>query len=70
MNVETPGVNMFRKDMYILQGANSAAKMRKDLGNMVNLANKLLDGEEIGPADQAGYFPRLLKEQRPENHQF
>ena len=31
MNVETPGVNMFRKEMYILQGANSAAKMRKDL---------------------------------------
>lgn len=63
MNVETPGVNMFRKDMYILQGANSAAKMRKDLANMVTLANKLLDGEEIGPAEQEGYFPRGIRHQ-------
>jgi len=63
MNVETPGVNMFRKDMYIMQGANSAAKMRKDLANMVTLANKLLDGEEIGPADKEGYFPRGIRHQ-------
>lgn len=63
MNVETPGVNMFRKDMYILKGANSAAKMRKDLANMVTLANKLLDGEEIGPADKEGYFPRGIRHQ-------
>jgi len=63
MNVETPGVNMFRKDMYILKGANSAAKMRKDLSNMVTLANKLLDGVAIGPAEEEGCFPRGIRHQ-------
>ena len=32
MNEETPGVNMFRKDMYIMKGGNIASKMRKDAG--------------------------------------
>ena len=52
MNEETPGVNMFRKDMYIMKGGNIASKMRKDVKAMVTLANKILDGEEIGPADE------------------
>ena len=63
MNEETPGVNMFRKDMYIMKGGNIASKMRKDVKAMVTLANKILDGEEIGPADEEGYFKRGIRHQ-------
>lgn len=63
MNVETPGVLMFKKDMYILAGGNIASKMRQDVKAMVNLANKILDGEEIGPAAIEGYFPRGVRKE-------
>lgn len=63
MNEETPGVNMFKKDMYILKGGNIASKMRKDVKAMVNLANKILDGEPVGPANEEGYFARGIRHQ-------
>ena len=30
---------------------------------MVNLANKILNGEEVGSADEEGYFPRGVRRQ-------
>ena len=57
MNQENPGMEMFRKDMIIMKGGNIASKMRKDLGAVVKVANKMLAGEEIGPAADEGYFP-------------
>lgn len=63
MNVENPGVEMFKKDMYILEGGNIAAKMRKDVKAMVNVANKILSQEEVGSADEEGYFPRGIRRQ-------
>ena len=63
MNEETPGVDMFKKDMYILKGGNIASKMRKDVKAMVNVANKLLNGQPVGSADEEGYFPRGIRHQ-------
>ncbi len=63
MNEETPGVDMFKKDMYILKGGNIASKMRKDVKAMANVAKKLLTGEPVGPADEEGYFPRGIRHQ-------
>ncbi len=63
MNEETPGVDMFKKEMYILRGGNIASKMRKDVKAMVNLGKKLLSGEPVGPADEEGYFPRGIRHQ-------
>lgn len=63
MNVENPGVEMFKKQMYILEGGNSAAKMRKDVSAMVKVANKLLNGEPVGSADEEGYFARGIRRQ-------
>ena len=57
MNQENPGMEMFRKDMIIMKGGNIASKMRKDLAAVVKVANKMLAGEEIGPAAEEGYFP-------------
>lgn len=63
MNSETPGVDMFKKDMYILKGGNIASKMRKDVKAMANVANKLLNGVPVGSADEEGYFPRGIRRQ-------
>lgn len=63
MNVENPGVEMFKKDMYILEGGKSAAKLRADSKVMANLANKILKGEKVGSADEEGYFPRGIRAQ-------
>ncbi len=61
MNVENPGVDMFKKDCYIMSGANAAAKMRKDLKNMIAFANKVLSGEQLMGAEAEGYFARGIR---------
>jgi len=57
MNEENPGAEMFRRDMIIMKGGNIASKMRKDLAEVVRVANKMLAGEMVGPAADEGYFP-------------
>ncbi len=63
MNEETPGVDMFKKEMYILKGGNIASKMRQDVKAMANVANKILSGEPVGSADEDGYFARGIRHQ-------
>jgi glycine/betaine/sarcosine/D-proline reductase family selenoprotein B len=63
MYEENPAVEMYRKDIYIFSGGNSAAVMRKDLGTMVNFIKKLATGEKLGPAKEEGYFPRGIRHQ-------
>ena len=42
MNEENPGVEMYRKEMYIFKGGASAAAMRKDVAKMSAFALRLL----------------------------
>ena len=63
MNIENPGVEMFKKDMYIFEGGRSAAALRDDAKLMADFANKILRGEETGPADEEGFFPRGIRAQ-------
>lgn len=63
MHVENPGVEMFKKDMYIMVGGNSAAKMRNDIGALSKLANKILNGEEILGPQAEGYYERGIRHQ-------
>lgn len=63
MNIENPGVEMFKKDMYIFKGGKSAAKLKKDTKVMADFANKLLKGEKTGPADEEGFFQRGIRAQ-------
>lgn len=58
MHEENPGVDMFKKYMYILKGGNSAGKMRHDLANMAKIANKILKNETILDSQTEGYFGR------------
>lgn len=61
MYIENPGVEMFRKSVYIISTKNSAAGMRDAVSKMVPLALKLVKGEEIGTAEEEGYIERGLR---------
>jgi glycine/betaine/sarcosine/D-proline reductase family selenoprotein B len=63
MNEENPGVEMFKKDMYIFKGGASAASMRKDVAAMAKFAIKLMNGEELLSAEEEGYFGRGIRKQ-------
>ncbi len=58
---ENPGVDMFRKDLIIMQTGNSAATMKKALPSISNVIKKLVKGEEIlGPSIE-GYHERGIR---------
>ncbi|SHJ87011.1 glycine reductase [Dethiosulfatibacter aminovorans DSM 17477] len=63
MHAENPGVDMFKKDMYIFSGGKSAAAMRKDAKKMAALGDKILDGETAFLADEFGFFKRGIRYQ-------
>lgn len=60
---EAPGVDMYRREVYILRGGRSGAAMRKDLKKVADFANKLLNDEPVLWADAEGYFPRGIRSQ-------
>jgi glycine reductase len=71
MSEENPGVELYRKDVYICKTGKSAATMGESLTRMVNLALKLTSREKrlkhlgpiVSPSD-GGYFPRgIVKNQ-------
>lgn len=61
MYPENPGVDMYKKDLYIIETGNSAAAMRKAVPAMAKLAIKLAKGEEIGSPAQEGYIARGVR---------
>lgn len=63
MNEENPGVEMFKKDMYIFKGGKSSAKLKDDVKVMAAFANKILNGEKTGSADEEGFFQRGIRAQ-------
>lgn len=63
MNEENPGVEMFKKDVTIFKGGKSAAKLREDIKAIANYGNKILRGDDLGSADEEGYFPRGIRSQ-------
>jgi glycine reductase len=57
---ENPGLDLYRKDVYIVQTGDTARAMADVVKGMTTLALKLLGGDKIGkPADE-GYFSRGL----------
>jgi glycine reductase complex component B subunit gamma len=61
MYIENPGVDMYRKDVYIISTGNSAAGMRTAVPSMVKLALKLVKGEAIGTPAEDGYVERGIR---------
>ena len=56
MYVENPGVDLYKKDVYIVPTKNSAAGMRDAVKKMVPLALKLAKGEKIGASCEDNYI--------------
>ena len=61
MYIENPGVDMYRKDIYIVEATDSAAGMRKVLPKLANLAAKLAKGEEILSPAEDGYIAKGVR---------
>jgi len=55
---ENPGVDLFHKDVYIVQTGDSVRTMDEAITKMVNLAMKRVAGHKIGKPAEEGYFPR------------
>lgn len=53
---ENPAVEMYKKDIYILQVGKSAANIRKAVPLMSELANKLLNKDKIGSPKEEQYY--------------
>lgn len=60
MYEENPGVDLYKKETYIVSVGKSAAAMRKAVPLMVALAKKLLLGESVDPITD-NYFVRHRK---------
>ncbi len=58
---ENPGVDLFRKYIYIVETRNSAAGMRDALPKIASLALKLAKKEEIGSPEEEHYIERGIR---------
>lgn len=63
MHEENPGVQMFKKDLYIFPGGKSAAAMKSDVTQMAALGDRILKGETGITAEEAGFYPRGIRHQ-------
>jgi len=61
MYAENPGIDSFKKDVYILSTGDSGADMRKAAPNLAAFALKLGKKEKIGTAAEEGYFARGIR---------
>ncbi|MBP1889092.1 glycine reductase [Clostridium moniliforme] len=62
MYPENPGVDLFKKYLYIVETKNSAVGMRKALPVIAKLALKIAKGEKIGSPAEEGYIERGIRE--------
>jgi betaine reductase len=60
MYEENPGVDLYRRDLYIIKTGDSVKRMHDSVSKMVNLAYNLAIGQEIGRPDKEGYIRRGL----------
>ncbi len=61
MYIENPGVDMYRKDLFIVETGNSAAAMRKAVPAVAKLGLKMLNNEAIGSPSEEGYIERGVR---------
>ncbi len=61
MNDINPGVEIYRKDVFILKTGTSASTMRKDIDHLASFLKKLINGEPLGTPDEEGYHAKGYK---------
>lgn len=62
MYIENPGMDMYKKDAYMVSTANSAAGMKDALEKVAGLAVKLGSGASMGTPEEEGYMPRGIRQ--------
>ncbi len=60
MHEENPGVDLYRRQVYIVQTGSASTRMLDDVRRIVALGLKLVRREEIGSPSTDGYFARGL----------
>ena len=65
MYEENPGVDLYKRDVYIVETAESARGMAEVISRMVSIALKLATGEKIGRPAEEGYFTRGIIRNEP-----
>jgi betaine reductase len=58
MHAENPGVDLYRRQVYIVQTGSEAARMLDEARRLVALGLKLARKESVGGPAVDGYFPR------------
>jgi betaine reductase len=61
MYVENPGVELYRKYVYIISTQDSARGMREAIAAMARLLGKLIRGEKLGSPETEGYISRGIR---------
>lgn len=61
MHPLNPGVELARKDIYILEAGDSTRDMKRVVPKMVALAKKILEKAPIGTPQEEGYFARGIR---------
>lgn len=65
MSVENPGVELCRKDCYVIKTGINAGDMKNAMPKMVNLGLRLVANEVIGNANAEGYVARNILKNEP-----
>jgi glycine reductase len=55
---ENPAVDIYCKEVYIVETESTAKNMAEVLPKMVHIASQLATGQKIGKPSEEGYFPR------------
>jgi glycine reductase len=55
---ENPGVDLFRKDVYIVETEDSDKRMSEVVCKMVTIVSRLAANQKIGKPSAEGYFPQ------------
>jgi len=58
---ENPGVELFRKTVFIVETKGTTAGMREAAQKMSRLAGKLMTGEPLGSPEEEGYLARGIR---------
>jgi betaine reductase len=58
MHAENPGVELHRRQVYVVQTGAEATRMLDEVRRLVPLGLKLVRGETVGAPAVEGYFPR------------
>lgn len=61
MYKENPGVELYKKSIFIVETGSSAAKMRNALPDMAKLAIKIAKNEKLGIPEEEKYIPRGIR---------